>query len=141
MLKNIRLPDILPFLEGISGLIQMLGEESFIYIKDVIWYTLERGESTKSKEVIELFSKLFEERKEEVMTIADQLREQGKMQGIEIGIQKGRLEGIEKGRLAEREEVAKNLLLQGLDISIIENATGLSRKDLAKLQKNIRITH
>ncbi|MHC0448648.1 MAG: Rpn family recombination-promoting nuclease/putative transposase [Candidatus Lariskella arthropodorum] len=150
MLKNIRLPDILPFLEGISGLIQMLGDESFVYIKDVIWYTLERGESTKSKEVIELFSKLFEERKEEVMTIADQLREQGKMQGIEIGIQrglekgiekgmeKGRLEGIEKGRLAEREAVAKNLLLQGLDISIIESATGLSRKDLAKLQKSIR---
>lgn len=33
MLKNIRLPDILPFLEGISGLIQMLGKESFVCIK------------------------------------------------------------------------------------------------------------
>ncbi|MHC0449549.1 MAG: Rpn family recombination-promoting nuclease/putative transposase [Candidatus Lariskella arthropodorum] len=137
MLKNIRLPDILPFLEGISGLIQMLGDESFIYIKNVIWYTVERGESQGGREVIEFFSKLFEEKKEEVMTIADQLREQGKIQGIEIGIQRG----IEKGRLAEREEVAKNLLLQGLDISVIESATGLSRKDLAKLQKSIRTTH
>lgn len=59
------------------------------------------------------------------------------MQGIEIGIQRGMEKGIEKGR----EEVAKNLLLQGLEVSIIENATGLSRKDLAKLQKNIRTTH
>lgn len=59
------------------------------------------------------------------------------MQGIEIGIQKGMEQGMEKGR----EEVAKNLLLQGLDISIIESATGLSRKHLVKLQKSIRTTH
>lgn len=42
---------------------------------------MERGESTGGREVIEFFSKLFEERKEEVVTIADQLREQGREQG------------------------------------------------------------
>lgn len=102
---------------------------------------MEKGKSIKSREVIELFSKLFEEREEEVMIIADQFREQGIeigiKRGMEKGIEKGRLEGTEKGR----EEVAKNLLLQGLDISIIENATGLSSNSFAKLQTNIRTTH
>jgi predicted transposase YdaD len=71
---------------------------------------------------------MFEDGGEKTTTIADQLREQGFIQGIE----KGRLEG--------REEVARNLLLQGLVISVIESAPGLSRDDLATLQKSIKIT-
>lgn len=72
---------------------------------------------------------MFEDVEEQTKTIADELRKQSFIQGAE----KGNLEG--------KEEVARNLLVQGLDIRIIENATGLSRKDLAKLQKNIKTTH
>ncbi|MHC0449680.1 MAG: Rpn family recombination-promoting nuclease/putative transposase [Candidatus Lariskella arthropodorum] len=48
------------------------------------------------------------------------------------GLEKGKIEG----QLAEKMKIAKNLLLQGLDIDMIEHATGLSRTAILKLQKD-----
>ncbi|MHC0448886.1 MAG: hypothetical protein ACRY3E_02170 [Candidatus Lariskella arthropodorum] len=65
---------------------------------------------------------MFEDVEEKTASIVDELR----------------ATSFENGMLVEREEVARNLLLQGLDISVIENATGLSKENLAAIQKNIK---
>jgi hypothetical protein len=40
----------------------------------------------------------------------------------------------------EKEEIAKNMLLQlGLDMDVVHKATGLSQKELEKLQKETSI--
>ena len=61
-------------------------------------------------------------------------REEGVEKGIEIGIGKGREEGREEGRGEGIEKVAKNLLKQGIEISIIATATGLTEDEISKLK-------
>ena len=53
----------------------------------------------------------------------------GKRQGEEKGLKKGLKEGEKKREL----EIAKQMLLKGLDIELICQMTGLSREDLARL--------
>ncbi len=57
-------------------------------------------------------------------------KEKGREEGIEIGKEKGREEGIEigreEGRLDEKKQIAKKLLLNGLDVNEIASITGLS---------------
>ena len=74
-------------------------------------------------EVISTFQEtVAESEKGKVMTIADQLREEGRLDGI----QRGRQEGIEK--------VASNMLLKELDEKIIAESTGLSIEEIEKLK-------
>lgn len=49
------------------------------------------------------------------------------------GIAEGRKEGIAEGRKEATLQVAKNMLLQGLDISIIAAATGLPEDEIRSL--------
>jgi predicted transposase/invertase (TIGR01784 family) len=48
----------------------------------------------------------------------------------------GKLEGKIEGKLEEKIEVAKNLLKEGIDISVIIKATGLPEEDVKKLKEN-----
>ena len=44
-------------------------------------------------------------------------------------------EGYEQGMSSRNIEIAKNLLEQNVDISIIMSATGLTKEEIEKLQK------
>ncbi len=57
--------------------------------------------------------------------------EKGVHEGIEKGMEKGIARGIEK----ERNEVALNLLREGLDVNLIAKVTGLTPERLQELQK------
>lgn len=67
----------------------------------------------------------------------DTARKEGIEEGRKEGIEEGRKEGIEAGREEGRKEatlqVAKNMLQQGLDISIIAAATGLPEDEIRSL--------
>ena len=56
--------------------------------------------------------------------------EYGKEYSFRKGFEKGRAEGKAKGKAEGRAEVAKKLLEAGVDISVIQDSTGLSRKEL-----------
>ena len=63
-------------------------------------------------------------------------KEEGLKEGRKEGIEKGRKEGMEKGKI----EMAKNMLMIGMDIKDISKCTGLSLsavKDLKKLPKTV----
>jgi predicted transposase/invertase (TIGR01784 family) len=67
-----------------------------------------------------------EEFREEFMqTLGSQLKDQGKEEGKEEGKREGKREG--------KEETAKELIKRGVDMDIIEAATGLSREELKKI--------
>ncbi|MDU1443133.1 MAG: hypothetical protein E6916_06415 [Clostridium cochlearium] len=51
----------------------------------------------------------------------------------ERGIQKGMVQGIEKGKI----EVARNLLKMGMDLLAIVKATGLSKEEIKKIEADI----
>ncbi|ECQ8982647.1 Rpn family recombination-promoting nuclease/putative transposase [Salmonella enterica subsp. enterica] len=69
-----------------------------------------------------------------INTLAQRLREEGLEKGIIIGeqrgIEKGRLEGKLEGKL----EVARQMLANGMDRSVVMQIAGLSEDDM----KNIR---
>ena len=56
--------------------------------------------------------------------------EKGRAEGIELGIQKGMTEGEKKAKL----EIAKHLLVSGMDIDTIMSITKLTKKDIEGLK-------
>jgi len=59
--------------------------------------------------------------REEMMTVAEQLRLEGRQEGLQEGVQKG------------RREIARNFLALGVDRTTVERATGLSHTELDAL--------
>ncbi len=55
--------------------------------------------------------------------------QKGLKKGEAIGLQKGETIGLKKGR----EEVAKTMLTEGLDIQLISKVTGLTEKEIKSL--------
>ncbi len=64
----------------------------------------------------------------------DEGLEKGRAEGIQQGIEKGRAEG----RQEEQRAVALNILRKNLDISFIAEITGLSEKEIKKLQEKYK---
>ena len=54
-------------------------------------------------------------------------------EGMKIGIEKGKLEGIKEGRHAEQISMAKNMKSKNMDINLISEITGLSIDEIRKL--------
>lgn len=67
------------------------------------------------------------ERSDLIMTLAEELRQEGKREGR----QEGRQEGIVMGKV----EIARNMLKLNLDITTIEQATGLSPEEIKQLMQ------
>jgi predicted transposase/invertase (TIGR01784 family) len=74
---------------------------------------------------------------DQLMTIAEQLEqkglEQGLKKGLEQGLEKGLKKGLETGRQEGKREVARNLILKGMEMQLVKELTGLSDHDLAQI--------
>jgi predicted transposase/invertase (TIGR01784 family) len=68
--------------------------------------------------------------KEILMTVEDRILQRGVKQGIERGIE----QGIEQGKI----EMAKGMLLSGIDEQLILNISGLSHMDLLEIRRSIQ---
>jgi len=68
-----------------------------------------------------------------MQSLAQRWVEQGFEQGIEEGIEKGIEKGIEQGIEKGKMQTAKKLLKKGIDIEIIAESTGFSKKEIKKL--------
>ena len=64
------------------------------------------------------------------MTLAEMYRKEGEMKGEKRGYEKGKKEGIQ--------EVAKNLIIKGLSVKDIAEATGLDEEKIEKIQRDIQ---
>lgn len=86
---------------------------------------------------------------EEAMELLEQISQDKKLQRrIELrqkaildensaktsNIQYGMKQGLEKGKIAEKLEIAKNMLAKSMDVSIISDVTGLSIEEINKLK-------
>jgi predicted transposase/invertase (TIGR01784 family) len=58
--------------------------------------------------------------------------QKGLQEGLQQGLQKGLQKGLQEGEFKAKIETAKKLIQKGIDIKIIMEATGLSKKDLKK---------
>jgi predicted transposase/invertase (TIGR01784 family) len=97
---------------GISGIIYILGVEK----------------KHSAEELLKAIENIVPQRKEDIMTAAQQLRQEGKKEGM----QQGRKEGMQQEKL----HIAKNMLSKlHLDMQTVAKATGLSEGELMKLQQ------
>ena len=64
------------------------------------------------------------------MDIKELFREEGRQAGMQAGIEKGRVEG----ELKNQQQVIRNMLKEKADLSFIAKVTGLSAREIKKLQ-------
>ncbi len=62
-------------------------------------------------------------------------KKEGKSLGIEEGRALGKAEGKAEGTKEKAIEIAKNLIKENVDINIIVKSTGLTKKDIQKLNE------
>ena len=73
--------------------------------------------------------------RDRIVSAKEEGMEKGREEGMKKGMEKGMKKGMEKGREEEKLAIAKNMLFQlGLDIDMVQKATGLARAALAQLQ-------
>lgn len=127
--KHIHDPHILPFFQGILGKLRILEAQGELgYIRLIISYVMEAGKEENTKAFLEVIKKGFE-KGEEIMTIAERLRQEG--------FEKGILEGKQEGKLEEKLETALSLLKLGIPQETIRQATHLSFEQIADLRQKI----
>ena len=99
-------------------------------------------EIKKAKEVLEEISQdereiyLAELREKYIMdqkAIEGAGYDKGYDKGLESGVEIGKKRGIEQGRQDEKIQIAKNLLMQKVDLEIISKATGLTIEEIKNL--------
>ncbi|HGC5940565.1 TPA: Rpn family recombination-promoting nuclease/putative transposase [Legionella pneumophila] len=117
-LKHIFARDILPFLKDIADTLHQLdnaGGRDFIAI--VLQYLLERGELSDKEAFFKLIdTQISHEVGEKIMSLAEQLKEEGR---------------IEKER-----EIAKRMLDEGAEPAFVAKVTGLSLDKIKMMQKH-----
>ena len=113
-------------------------------LKIVLEYLLHAlsGEKYSEEEILNLFQAKLKE--EDMITVAQKMRQEARQEGIQQGRQQGRQEGIQQGMQRGMQQgmqkgvkqTARKLLEQGVPIEVIASATGLSREEIKKLPKN-----
>ena len=139
LMKHIYEKEFYPYLKEVMGLLSAIAKNDFQYIEDMVYYILQKAESSQKEDILSSFKEIAPtDKRDGLMTIAEQLIEEGIQIGMQKGIQKGMHEGIQKGIQKGREEeklqIAKILLKKGLiDKESIEKIIGI---DVSKLNKN-----
>jgi predicted transposase/invertase (TIGR01784 family) len=128
--KNIRKRDALEFIKDIAWqwAKKLLTHEQF---QSLLYYISQEGESKNFKAFYTTLANALPTYREDIMTLAQQLKHEGLQQGWKEGREEGRVEGRAEGRF----EVAKNLLAAGLSCELIRKVTQLPDLDLAELEK------
>ncbi|MFT4465089.1 MAG: Rpn family recombination-promoting nuclease/putative transposase [Sodalis sp. (in: enterobacteria)] len=129
--KHIRTRDMLELVKELAGLL-----EQWTYPQDLfralLTYLAEAGNAAEGEKFILALAEQTPRYREDIMTIAEQLEAKG--------IQKGRMEGIQIGEQKGREEsarsIARQLLANGVDRAIVKMSTGLSEVELDGLKQD-----
>ncbi|MBP2200311.1 putative transposase/invertase (TIGR01784 family) [Pantoea cypripedii] len=119
--KHIHRRDLAELLDNLATLLQtepMTGQQ-FV---SVINYVAQAGETSNAEAFVRKLAQRVPNHEDALMTIAEQL----KQKGIQLGEQRG----IEKGKL----EVARYMLLDGMDRSTVKRMTGLTEEQLLQIK-------
>jgi predicted transposase YdaD len=109
---------------------------------DLLYYLLNEGQFLDKNRFLRLLHQEFHPDIEgRVMTIAQQLRTEGKLEGWHEGKLEGKLEGTLEGKLEGelegRIDIAKRLLARGTDAKTVAELTNLPLAKIEMLQKHI----
>jgi predicted transposase/invertase (TIGR01784 family) len=125
--KHIHEKDITIHLLNIAELMEKF-KPSKEEVQNLIHYLTQEGNALDSKKFIHNLGKNTPRYREDIMTIAEHLRQEG--------LQKGLQKGIQEGSSKREREIARNLLAIKMDRSVIEQVTGLSLVELDALMNS-----
>ncbi|GKX39673.1 hypothetical protein SOASR014_34120 [Pectobacterium carotovorum subsp. carotovorum] len=103
----------------------------------ILFYIARSGNTSRPAEFIEAVAQSLSTDREAIMTIAQQLEkigfEKGIQQGIRRGMEQGIQHGMEQGMKASARNIARQLLLSGMEPAQVCQITQLSAAELAQL--------
>ncbi|MGF1804231.1 Rpn family recombination-promoting nuclease/putative transposase [Aliivibrio sifiae] len=126
--KHIGQNDIRSFLEYFA-LLLLNDYHTDEQIRTMLEYLVINGETQNVNLLLKELAQQVPKHEGTIMTIAEQLIQQGEQKGL----QKGREEGREEGLLQAKKEMARNLLLSGVGKEAIIAATGFTLRELELL--------
>ena len=130
--KHIRQRDMLEFTEQLVTLLSKRYTTDK-QLRSLMSYMLQVGETNNFEMLIEKLTSAVPEHEETLMTIAEQLRREGRQEGIQVGEARGIQAGRQEGRQDTLNKMARNMLLNGMDEQKVMDITGLTANDLALL--------
>lgn len=95
----------------------------------ILFYIARSGNTSRPAEFIEAVAQSLSTDREAIMTIAQQLEKIGFEKGIKHGMQRG----MEQGMKASARNIARQLLLSGMEPAQISEITQLSAQELEQL--------
>ncbi len=123
--------DIDLFKDKIKDIIELFEElkdkdMAIEYFEIAIRYIMNAKDGINKNELANIAGNVSSERSEAIMTIAEKLRMEGKQ------------EGIKEGEIKRNIEIAKNMLLAGIDIKQITKVTEMKEEKIKLLQDEIK---
>jgi predicted transposase/invertase (TIGR01784 family) len=98
-------------------------------VKALINYIIQAGETADAETFIRELASRVPQHGEELMTIAQQLEQKGRVEGREEGIQ----EGVQLGKQRAKRAAAYSMLQHGFDYDVVMKITGLNVEELVSL--------
>ena len=132
--KHIRKRDLMGLVEKLAILL-VKGHANDNQLKALFNYLMQAGNTTHFGEFLHEVAERLPQHKDKLMTIAERLRQEGHLNGLQEGHRKGLQEGLQTGlQQGKREEalrIASTMLADGIDPLTIFRITGLTAEDLA----------
>ena len=93
-------------------------------------YMLQAGEAQDARTLLYEMAQRAPQYGDELMTLAEQLKQEGRVEGIQQGVQ----QGLQTGKREAARHIAQALLKKGMSVEDIIEITGLSADELPSLQ-------
>ncbi|MBS0849176.1 Rpn family recombination-promoting nuclease/putative transposase [Citrobacter sp. JGM124] len=126
--KHIRQRNLAVLIDRLATLL-LAGHLASTQVVALINYIVLAGDTADAEAFIRELALRIPQHKEELMTIAQQLEQNGIKKGIALGEQSG----IQRGKLEGKLDVARAMLKHGIDGASVMHMTGLSEADLVRL--------
>ena len=112
---------------------ELIAKNNFQFLQDLLTYIVQKGETEKADEFVSVFQEMLpEDKKENVMTIAELFEKRGYEKGV-LAAEMLKKQGYEKGVQSGKLEIARKLLSSGSDIKTVSEITDLSIYEIKSL--------
>ena len=131
--KHIRTRDMLELVNDIILFLQHYCRSHHL-ADSLMTYVANKGECSDFEQFFQVIAEQNQPYREEIMTIAEQLRQKGRQEGLQKGRQEGLEEGRQEGLDEGRKTVARAMLRENIPMDSIMRCTGLLEAEIEQLR-------
>ncbi|ECG8588575.1 Rpn family recombination-promoting nuclease/putative transposase [Salmonella enterica subsp. salamae] len=131
--KHIRQRDLAQLLDKLASLLtqnHISGQQVIALVN----YMLQAGEAQDARTLLYEMAQRAPQYGDELMTLAEQLKQEGRIEGIQQGMRQGMRQGMQTGEREASRKIARAMLEKGIPEADIIEMTGISAEELPSLQ-------